>query len=121
MSGAISAINDPDLRSVLLRWDNLHARIESLDQSVEGFRSTTVIPVVIKSMVLGNGFATDDRFTGYKHTDRFGFDVEAIRSDITFDNAVSLRQANAEQQLTFVEDFSEATEELISALEEAAR
>lgn len=120
-SGAMSLIDDSELRSLLLRWDNLLARIHSSDESVEQFRAVAVVPVFNEAFVLGNGFRTDERFPDFTYTDRFAFDLDKIRMNVGLDNAIAIRQATAQQQLNFVHELSAITEELITALESATQ
>lgn len=117
-SGGLSLLNDAALRDLMSQWDTQLSTIRTIDGTNEVFRSTSILPVFTSTVVLGNSFKTDDRYTGFTHTDRFEFDLQSVRQNLEFDNALSLRQVLAEQQANLIIDFRDISEDLIAALEE---
>ncbi|GLQ21691.1 hypothetical protein ACFFUB_09295 [Algimonas porphyrae] len=118
-SGGLSLLNDEALRDLMSQWDTQLSTIRTIDGTSEEFRATSVVPVFMSTFVLGNSFKTDDRYTNFTHTDRFEFDLQSVRQNLEFDNALSLRQVLAAQQANMLTDFRDISDELIAALEKS--
>ncbi|MEM7492731.1 MAG: hypothetical protein AAF296_05075 [Pseudomonadota bacterium] len=118
LSGGLSLLEDQDLRDMISRWDTQLSIIRTIDGTSEEFRATSVLPAFASTVVLGNSFKTDDRYADITYTGRFAFDLQSIRQNLEFDNALSLRHVLAKQQANLLVDFRDISEELITALEE---
>ncbi|MEM0987080.1 MAG: hypothetical protein AAGJ32_12610 [Pseudomonadota bacterium] len=119
-SGALARISDDELRNLLFRWDNQLTDIRSNDVSTDRFRSAAMIPVYASTVVFGNAFQQDERYSDFSRTDRFEFDVDAIASNLEFDNAISMLDLTARQRIELLVEFRVTSEELIAALEKSA-
>ncbi|MEO0452473.1 MAG: hypothetical protein AAFZ74_19325 [Pseudomonadota bacterium] len=118
LSGGLSQLEDESLRDLISRWDTQLSNIRTTDATSEDFRAANVVPAFASTVVFGNSFKTDDRYENFTETDRFDFDVQSVRQNLEFDNALSLRQVLAVQQALLIVDFHNISEELIAALDE---
>jgi len=117
-TGAMSKVTDTELRELLHKWDTQLAFIRRSDLSVEYMRNSLIIPTVLNGTTFGNALRTDDRYPEVTETERFDFDIEAIRSNRSLDGALAIRHVHAKQQLNLLNDFIQTTEALIFALGE---
>jgi len=115
-TGAMSKVANENLRDLIHQWDITLTTIENMDESIESVRNGHIIPAVIQSSGFGNAVQSDERYQALTKTKRFEYDIEAIKADRTFDGTLALRHVQAQQQLTFLGDFIDKTNELIVAL-----
>lgn len=120
-SGALARISDDALRDLVFRWDNHLAEIRRVDVQSDEFRATTVSPAYTSIVVLGNSLQQDERYSDtVTLTDRFEFDLDAIRANLEFENALASRRLLTLQKLELLNGFRAISEELIFALEDGA-
>ncbi len=120
-SGALARISDGALRDLVFRWDNELAAIRNVDVTGEEFRATTILPSYSSTTVFGNAYQQYEPYEDIiTRADRFEFDVDAIRANLEFDNALALRHVLMVQKLERLRAFRITSEELIAALEEGA-
>jgi hypothetical protein len=117
-TGAISKVADEKLRDMLYQWDTRLTAISNWDKILEDTRNIVVIPLMLEAAAFGNVLRGDPRYQHMTKTERFALDMDDIRANRAFDNALAIRQVQAEQQLDALTDFIAATEDLIAALDE---
>ena len=121
LSGALARISDDALRDLVFRWDNQLTDIRNLDVSSEEFRATTIVPAYLSTVVFGNSFQKDERYTDViTLTDRFEFDLDAIGANLEFENSLAMRRLLTLQKLEHLREFRVISEDLIAALEDSA-
>ncbi|MEM1106332.1 MAG: hypothetical protein AAGH87_08060 [Pseudomonadota bacterium] len=120
-SGALAMISDGELRDLVFRWDNELAAIRNLDVTGEEFRATAILPSYSLATVYGNAYQQSERYEDIiTRAERFEFDIDAIRANLEFDNALALRHLLMLQKLERLRSFRVTSEELIAALEKSA-
>ena len=94
---------------------------DELDDRSDEFRATTVVPIYTSILVLGNSLQQDERYTDLiVLTDRFNFELDAIRTNLEFENALAMRRLLTLQKLEELGKFRTITEDLITALGDGA-
>ena len=117
-TGAISKVGDEHLRNALYEWDLILSTIRNIDERFEDTRETILLPIVLESVAIGNAFQSDERYQDFSITSRFDFDLEDIRSNRKFDNALATRHVHATVQRKLLLDFITTTNNLIVLLKE---
>ena len=120
-TGAISKLGNAELRDLIHAWDTSFTNIKNTDVGLENVRNGVLIPIVLETTSFGNIVQADARYQDFPVTERLNVDVEDIRANRPFDNALAMRQVMAKQQLNALVGFIATTEELIAALEEEGR
>ena len=116
-SGALSKIKSAALLEDLYRWDASLTNLRSTETDVKTLRDIANMPDILGSLSFGNMARTDPRFSDLPADHRFAVDVESLRNNRDFDNALVSRLILEQQNLDALTDFRNATNDLISALE----
>lgn len=116
-SGSLSKIKSRTLLEKLYRWDASLTNLRSTEEDVSTLRDISSMPAILDALSLGNMARTDSRFLDMPPANRFTVDIEALRGNRDFDNALVSRTILERQKLDALFRFQNATDELIDALE----